>query len=215
MNTSDYPEILNSLKEIPCDQFHVNYMPYPLPHNLAREFFLEHEEYTHLIVMPQDLHVTKQHYESLIKTVQETKYDVVSGVCNVERPMHRNYHKWAICKKIPSLDKFKRYYNWMPETSQTLGVVQVEFSGFVFCCIARKVVNRIDLKSGTPIFKGTVHIGTGQFLAAPDLTFCHACKDAGIPIYADTDIRMRHYANHKDSLIGKKLSSTEFIRYQP
>lgn len=212
MNAANYPEIRKDLLEIPCDKFIVNYMPYPYPHNLARDYFLEHEEYTHLIVQPQDLHANKEHYAKLIETVKETGHDVVSCVCNVEREGHPNYHKWAICKKIPDLDKSKRYYNWVPETKEKIGLMQVEFQGMVFACISRKVIQR-QMIDGEWIFKGTIHNDSNPFGAAPDLTFCHCCKKLGIPIYANTDIRLIHYANHKPNKVGKSLSSTELITW--
>ena len=212
MNTGDYPEIKKDLMEIPCDKFITNYFPYPFPHNLVRDFFLEHEEYTHLIVQPQDLHANKEHYAKLIETVKETGYDVVSCVCNVERPMHRDYFKWAICKNIPSMDKSQRMYNWVPSTEDKLGLMKVEFQGMVFACISRKVIER-RMIDGEYVFKGTIHRTHENFTAAPDLTFCHCCKHLDIPIYANTDIRLVHYANHKPSKVGKELSSTEFIPY--
>lgn len=212
MNTGDYPELKKDLMEIPCDKFITNYMPYPYPHNLARDYFLEHREYTHLIVQPQDLHVNKEHYAKLIETVCETEYDVVSCVCNVEREGHRDYHKWAICKKIPSMDRNKRYYNWIPETVEKLGILQVEFQGMVFACISRKIIEKINLEAEF-VFKGTIHVSDNPYAAAPDLTFCHEMKKAGIPIYANTDIRLIHYANHKPSRVGKMLSTTEFIEW--
>ena len=213
MRASNYPEIERDLRDIPCDKFYTNYMHYPFPHNLARDFFLAHEEYTHLIVQPQDLHATKADYEKLIETVEKTGYDVVSCVCNVEREGHPNYDKWAICKKIPSRDGNKRYYNWVPQTSAKMGILSVEFQGMVFCCIARKVVER-KMIDGEYVFKGAIHASTNPYAMAPDLTFCHCCKELGIPIYANTDIRLKHYANHKPSLVGKRLSSTQHVKYR-
>ena len=216
MNIADYEEIKKDLKEIPCDQYHTNYMPYPMPHNLAREFFINHKEYTHLIVCPQDLHAKKQHYEKLIKTIKETNFDVISSVCNVERPGHRTLsHKWNICKKIPSKDRTRRYYNWVPITAKLLGIMQVEFQGFAFTAISRKVMERISIVDGEPLFRGATHKTNERFSAAPDLTFCHNCKAAGIPIYANTDIRITHYANHLPHLVGKKDATIDFIKYTP
>ena len=71
MNTSDYKNIQKDIKKIPCDKIIIHYMPYPFPHELARDYFLEHEEYSHLIVCPQDLHPTKEAYQELIKTVEK------------------------------------------------------------------------------------------------------------------------------------------------
>lgn len=212
MNTGEYKEILADLDKIPCDKFIANFLPYPYPHNLARDFFLEHKEYTHLIVQPQDLHAKKEHFDELVKTVEKTGYDVVSCVCNVERAGHRNYSRWAICKELPSLDRTNRYYNWVPQTQDKIGLMKVEFQGMVFCCISRKVIERIMI-NGEYVFKGTWHASNEPYAAAPDLTFCHSCKQLGIPIYANTDIRLVHYANHKPSQVGKRDGSTTFKRF--
>jgi len=211
MNASNYAQILEDLHNIPCDKFIVNYTPYPHPHNLARDFFLAHPQYTHLIVQPQDLHVKKEHYEKLIETVEKTGHDVVSCVCNVEREGHPHHNMWAICKKIPSKDKQRRKYNWVPATDEKLGLMEVEFQGMVFTCISRRVIER-KMIDGEWAFKGTVHVGNDRFLAAPDLTFAHCCRELAIKQYADTDIRLVHYANHKPSLVNKNLSSTEYIQ---
>ncbi len=212
MNTSDYETINAKLEKIPCDKFITNYMPYPFPHNLARDYFLEHTEYTHLIVMPQDLEPpTPEEFKTFLDQAKD--YDVLSCVCNVEREGHRDFYKWAICKELPSLDKTKRKYNWFPSTDEKLGIVKVKFQGMVFACIARKVIER-KMIDGEWVFKGTIHRDNNPFGAAPDLTFCHCCDKLGIEIHANTDIRLKHYANHKPSKVGKEQGSTNFIKYE-
>jgi len=214
MNTSDYEEINRKLELIPCSKFITNYLPYPFPHDLARDFFLEHTEFSHLIVMPQDLEPpTPEEFKQLMQIVHLGDYDVLSCVCNVERPGHKDFYKWAICKELPSLDKTKRKYNWFPSTDEKLGVVKVEFQGMVFAVIARRIIER-KMIDGEYVFKGTMHRDNNQFSAAPDLTFCHACKKLGIDIHANTDIRLKHYANHKPTKVGKEQGSTKFIKYE-
>lgn len=39
LQAGDYPEVLEPLKDIPCDKLILKYMAYPWPHDLAREFF--------------------------------------------------------------------------------------------------------------------------------------------------------------------------------
>ena len=213
MNTSNYDTILKKLKKLPVDQFHVNFMAYPFPHNLAREFFLEHEEYTHLIVCPQDLEPpTLQEYEELIQTVKDTNHDVISCVCNVEREGHPNHSKWAITKELPSKDKHKRYYHWVPQSMKKIGLMKVKFQGLVFCVISRRIIQRRTI-DGEWFFKGTIFPSTGRFDCPPDLTFSHVCHDNDIEQWAHTDIRLIHHVNHKPSMIGKIPSSTNFIRY--
>ena len=210
MRAADYPEIEQELKKIPCDKFITNYMPYPFPHDLAREFFLEHTEYDYLIVQPQDLLFTKSDFEKLMLELNKNDFDVLSCVCNVERMGHPNHFKMAICKKIPSLDRLRRVYNWIPNGD--LGIIEIEFQGMVCAAIHRRIIQRKTI-DGEWFFKGTVHKGTGQFLAAPDLTFAHVCKNNGIKQYADTRIKLIHYANHKPNLVGIKEASTTFIKF--
>ena len=157
--------------------------------------------------MPQDLEPpTPSEFETLMKQADSLNLDVLSCVCNVEREGHRDYHKWAICKKIPSMDKSQRYYNWVPSTEEKLGLMEVEFQGMVFAVIHRRIIER-KMIDGEYVFKGTIHRTHENFTAAPDLTFCHCCKHLGIKIMANTDIRLKHYANHKPSKVGKSLSS--------
>ena len=208
MQAADYPDILEELDKIPCDKFIVKYMPYPWPHNLARDFFLEHEEYTHLIVHPQDLLVKKEHYDALLADIKKYDYPVLSGVCNVERMGHAWANMWAICKICPSKFRNERRYFWVPACKDNIGIMEVEFQGMVFCWIKRDVIERVNLE-GEYIFQGTIHTDGRP---APDLNFCINCKKAGIPIHADTDVRMFHYANHKPSLVNIKPAEKLFIR---
>lgn len=212
MNTSDYDTINEKLELLPVDRFVTNYMPYPFPHDMARDFFLANEQYTHLIVMPQDLEPpTPEEFKTFLEQAKD--YDVLSCVCNVEREGHRNFNRWAICKTLPDLDRAHRYYNWIPSTEEKLGIMKVKFQGMVFACIARKVIER-KMIDGSYVFKGTIHRDTNPYSAAPDLTFCHCCDKLGIEIFANTDIRLKHYANHNPSKVGKVEGFTKFLKYE-
>jgi len=205
-----YPDILNNLKDIPCDKLILEYYPYPHPHNIARDFFLDHEEYTHLIIQPQDLLVTKKDYSDLLNNVEKYDYPVLSGVCNVDRPDTDYFYYWNICKACPSRNYLKRRYDYFPKCKNSLGIVEVGFMGMSFPFIKRSIIERRTIE-GDFIFSGSVHRNQG---IPPDLLFCNNCKDIGIKIMADTDVRMFHYANHSPSLVGKQSCKQLFIRYE-
>ena len=208
--TSEYPDILKALKEIPCDKLILEYYPYPHPHNIARDFFLSHKEYTHLIIQPPDLLVTKEQYFDLLVDTQEFNYPVLSGVCNVDREGTDYFYLWNICKTCPDRNYLKRRYDYFPKCKNSLGIVEVGFMGMSFPFIRRDIIERITIE-GDFIFRGSIHRNNG---IAPDLLFCNNCKDAGIKIMCDTDVRMLHYANHIPSLVGKLECKQSFIRYQ-
>jgi len=200
-----YPDILKELEKIPCDKLILEYYPYPHPHEIARDFFLEHEEYTHLIIQPQDLLVTEEDYHKLFLDVDKYDYPIIAGVCNVERAGLKA-GLMNCCIKCPNRNRNYRKYNWIPFGD--LGIIKVGFMGMTFPFIKRSVLERrlIDTEF---IFKGC----DGKEIY-PDLNFCNGCKELDIPIHVDTDVKMIHYANHKPNLVGKQSCKQLFIRYE-
>ncbi len=209
MNTSDYPDILKSIKSWGCDVFICHYMAYPLPHELVREFLINHPEYTHILIHAHDVLFTKQDYENLIKRADD--FDILAAVCNVEREGHRDYFKMCITNNLPSMDKTKRMYNWIPFGAIEKGIIKVLHQGNALTLIKRDTALRRDIE-GEYVFKGANNRDTNNFTAAPDLTMSHICNKLNISIHADTRIIGKHYANHKATMIGKTLSKTEFIK---
>ena len=205
LQAADYPEILKELEKIPCDKLILKYMPYPNPHNIARDFFLEHEEYTHLIIHPQDLIVTKRHYENIVADLQKFDYPVLAGVCNVDN--NKLKHHWNFCVKLPAWHIHDRYYNWCP-MGEGLGILKVKFQGFAFCFIKRNVIERKTIE-GDFIFRGAIHT---EGKPAPDLTFCTNCDNYNIPLYVDSRIRMSHLAKHMGLLVNKRNAEIVYIK---
>jgi len=206
LQAADYPEILKELKKIPCDKLILKYMPYPHPHNIARDFFIEHKEYTHLIIHPQDLIVTKQHYENLVADLKEFDFPVLGGVCNVDINRNRKF-LWNFCMELPAWDIDKRYYNWCP-MGEGLDILRVKFQGFAFCFIRRDVIERKTIE-GDFIFRGANHLNGHP---APDLTFCTMCNNLKIPVHVDTRVRMFHLARHMDLLVNKRNVEIVYIK---
>jgi len=82
--------------------------------------------------------------------------------------------------------------------------------GFPFTFIRRDIIERRTIE-GDYIFSGSIHRNNG---IPPDCLFCNNCKDIGIKLMVDTDVRMFHYANHSPSLVGKQTCKQVFIRYE-
>ena len=183
MNTSDYPDIIKSIKSWGCDVF--------------------------ILIHAHDVLFTKQDYENLIKRADD--FDILAAVCNVEREGHRDYFKMCITNNLPSMDKTKRMYNWIPFGAIEKGIIKVLHQGNALTLIKRDTALRRNIE-GEYVFKGANNRDTNNFTAAPDLTMSHICNKLNISIHADTRIIGKHYANHKTSMTGKTLSKTEFIK---
>jgi len=211
MNTSDYEDIKNELKKIPCDKFITHYFPYPHPHNLAREHFLSHPEYTHLIIMAHDVICKYENFVRLQEVIMHQNYDVYAAVCNVEQPGHRLNGVANVCYDLPGKDPNKRYFHWIPFGLK--GIHQVKHQGNALTCLSRSIIERRNIE-GSYFFQGYNNRDPNVGIA-PDLAMSHKLAQAMIPIYADFDNQLIHYANHKASKVGVNMGKTEFIPYNP
>tara|TARA_Y100001951_G_scaffold101419_1_gene106274 strand:+ start:77 stop:670 length:594 start_codon:yes stop_codon:yes gene_type:complete len=195
MHCKDLPEVLNPLKEIPCDKYFVNYYTANQAYKFGRDFFLNNEEYTHLIILTVDMIATKEGFEALMK--HDPNYDIISGVMNVD--MDKNKDKLAITKEIPSEEPKGREYNWIPRQNYS-ELTKVNFIGFSFTRMTRKAVEMIPFR---PDSNGSAH----------DVTFAHDCKKNNIQIYADTGIFFKHLRYKGELLVGKKPKSCEWHKW--
>ena len=204
---ADYDDVLRPLKEIPCDKLILKYMPYPRPHDYAREFFMQHKEYTHIIIHPQDLVVTKEHYFKLVNDLEKYDFPSLAGVCNVGKIGPLKY-VWAICMELPTLDRDTRHYNWCP-MGKGLGILDVKFEGNMFNFIRRDIAEK-RMIDGEFVFRG---VDNYNGKASPDLVFAHNCDKLGIPIKVDTDVRMVHLATHNRIKVGKVPPEVYYERW--
>ena len=195
MHGKDLPEVLNPLKEIPCDKYFVNYYTSKQAYKFGRDFFLNNEEYTHLIIQTVDMIPTKEGFEALMK--HDQNYDIISGVMNVD--LTENKDNLAITDEIPSENPKGRIFNWITKKDFTQ-LITVGFVGFSFTRISRKVVKELPFREDITGF-------------SQDVTFANDCKKKNIPIYADTGIFFKHLRYVGESMVGKKEPSCELIKW--
>ena len=208
----DIEQVTEGLKTIPCDQYHISYYDYPFPHREARRYFLEHPEYTHIILHPNDLICDVSHFEGLKKMVLENDFDVCCGVCNVDTNKYKDY--WNVTKNLPSLDYENRRYYWLSKNRYPNTIIQVPFAGFPAMCVKRHVIEKTPVNSFLNPQKTTdapIWEVKGGF--SNDLIFCHNLKDLDIKINCNTAIQMLHLRYHGINQVGKKEPKTTFYNY--
>lgn len=209
----DLEQVTDSLKTIPCDQLHISYFKYPYPHIIAEDFFHAHKEYTHLILLPNDLVFTKDNYESMLKTIETNDYDVFCGVCNVDIGKYRD--KLNITSNLPVIGPYyQRRYFWISKNKYPNIILKVPFAGFPAMWVKRQVLEQTRINWLSPQLKGKNHaIWENQGGYSNDLAFCHNLNQLGIPIYCDTSVNMVHLRYQGVSQIGKKPPKVKFIPY--
>lgn len=209
----DLEEVNQGLKSVPCDQLHISYFKYPYPHIIAEDFFKAKKEYTHLILIPNDLIFTYSHYVQMLEQISKRDYDVYCGVCNVDTGKYKDY--WNITSTLPIIGPYRhRRYYWISKNRYPNMTLKVPFAGFPAMWVKRSVLEKTRINWLSPQLKGknpAIWENSGGY--SNDLAFAHNLNSLGIPIYCDTSVQMLHLRYHGKSQIGKKPPKVTFIKY--
>ena len=155
-----------------------------------RNYFLEHKEYTHLAICPDDLIITQKDIDVLKNDLIKYDYPVLSGVCNVN---NGEFDLIAIIiDSIPTLEKETRSFNFDTFEDLKTDITKVLHAGFPLQIIRRDIVEMIDFDSDSKL-----NGGDPDTIGNLDLIFSHRCKELNIPIYCDRRAKMIHLrGNH-------------------
>lgn len=161
----------------------------------CRNFFLEHTEYTHMAILPDDLLVDLKHVDKLVDDLDKHDYDVLSGISNFAMSSknffnnmtcidYRNYGAVDQLARTGRFDYFKQImtretYKKIKEdmASKPDRIIRVAISHFPLTIIKREVVEKIEF---------------GNNLMGVDTVFFQDCINKSIATYADLDVEMVH-----------------------
>lgn len=160
----------------------------------GRKFFLEHPEYTHLAVLPDDLLVYPADVEQLVKDVEEfPDYDIISGICNFAYSNKRFFNHMSVTemKKYEGADRIRRTgkFKW-PDDIMTRErfdeilknpkedkLVRCAHIAFSFPLIRRNIVEKIPFSANA---------------MGVDTAYSQACLKENVKMYADVRVEMLH-----------------------
>lgn len=190
----DITEVYDALKETGYDRLYAKYYPELKAYQLLREYFLDHEEYTHLVICPDDLVIEKKHIDALIEDLQKSDYPVLSGVCNVDQGDNKDllnitYNLPHPKRTVPKKNVIGwRHYHWVHKnTVFNTSLIDVLFSGFACMFLRRDVVSKYKFADDA-LQNGTPSLMTG----AIDVMFANVCAITGIRQTVDQTVRMDH-----------------------
>ena len=179
-------KIVESLSKIlPCDKIIPRYITEFRAYSIMRKFFLDHEQYTHLVLATDDIVVKPKHIIQLKKDLEEFDYPVLTGMMNVDQ---RDIVNLNITRKLPEKPRRLRIWKWI--TRSTLpqeNIFRVAFTGFALAAIKREIVKDY-IFAADRVFEG---LGPERG-ASLDFVFAWHCKEHNIPIYCDKRIDMKH-----------------------
>jgi len=173
-------------EKLPCDKIIPRFTSEHKAYKQIRDYFLSHEEYTHLVLATDDIVVHPKHIDILEEDLENYDYPVLSGMMNVEQTDTEDLNiSWT----LPIKDRKHRQYKWITrkELKSQEDIFEVAFSGFGLTAIRRDVVDKIMFDAdrvfeGLPPDRG----------ASLDTVFCWYCKERDIPIHVDKRIIMKH-----------------------
>ena len=207
----DIQQVLDGLKEIPCDQLFLNYMPYPYIYQITTAFFLSNPKYTHLICSPNDLVPKREVYDKLVKHIEEKNYPVISGVCNWDTGKYKDY--WNVTVDLPPLIYVGRMYHKLSKNRYPNTLLKVPWAGFPFMFIRRDIIEKVPFPptclketDERPVWEKKGGFGG-------DICWAHNLDYYKIPQYVDTGCSMIHLRFHGEMLVGVKPPSIEFFKY--
>ena len=161
----------------------------------CRDFFLQHTEYTHMAILPDDLLVDVKHVDQLVADLEQFDYNVLSGICNfaasTKNFMNRMtcipYSHYGAVDQLAKTGRFDYFRQTMTRADleklrkdmekKPNRIIRVALSNFPFTIIKRHVVEKIEF---------------GMNLMGVDTVFFQSLLNKGIPAYADLDVEMLH-----------------------
>lgn len=196
----DIPQVLEAWKKLDHDQLHVKYHKEYDAYKKIRDFFLEHSEYTHLAICPDDLVITPKDLEILAKDLQGFNFPVLSGICNVGlNPEALDYLAVITTDHpLPSKDSERRHFEWAKESDLEFTITRVNFSGFPLFIIRRDIVERFEFDS-----QGKIEGKEPNSVGNLDVIFAWNCHENKIPIFVDKRAKMLHLRGYHELRVGK------------
>lgn len=197
----DYAQVKAAVDILPADKLWIKYYkPEIDAYDVMREEFLN-SDYTHLVIIPDDLVVSLETYIEFVKDVQQFPWDIVTGYCNLDRTYNSGYTN--ISPKLVPDKREGRTYTWFtlsgfkeeahqyrienPEKHFILPeyMIDVPFAGFPLFSIPRQIVEEVRFRNDM----GDGHHPEGCCI---DVTFCWDAIKAGHRILCDTRLKTIH-----------------------
>lgn len=196
LQPKDIKEVLEPLKEIPCDKLYLKYTPYPVVYQLAYDFIRDHPEYTHIFWLQNDIILNKQVFAAICyEFASLPDIDILGVSMNVDLGENRNrcaFTTAPISRKNLKID-------W-PIRGFFEGIIKVYHNGGPFL-IKRPLYMIFPLR-------GEERTGINA-----DVLHGEALWNEKIPYYLDTRIHLKHLRYQGEMMIHKKESALEFVRW--
>jgi len=209
LSPRDIPFAIESLDKIDyVDKLWIKYYPSMEAYQIAYDYFIKHEEYTHLIINCDDAIVPYNHIAMLIADIKKYNFPVIAGCCcmdKVKGDMNLSVTLNRIAKSMDDKVTEKSYHLLPNKIKQLRNIIQVWFQGNALVCIKRELLKLTGLA------------GWKNHPWAQDLRLAYELARLKVPQYVDLRCYMEHFKLSQfegvgEVLVGKK---TPYIKFVP
>ncbi len=135
------PEVIKSWNGISYDKYIVKMKPEPEAYKDGRDFFLEHKEYTHPVICPDDLVIYYDPFMKLVRETEEYNFSNLCGISNLDEDRPDLY----CCKPLGMSPKTKGHNIDKEYADKLKGkIIQVGFTGFSCQFLDRELVKKLS-----------------------------------------------------------------------
>jgi len=197
------PQFLESVKHLEIDKLWINFYPQAEAYSLARDEFLKRKEYTHFVMLIDDLLVKQLDIDFLLADNK----DVISGWCNNNTTTHSadSSISFILPPDPPSSGTYEGY-EFVPikQIEHMTGIMSVKHQATALTILTRKIIEKVPFRhSGGCCIDSCLSIDLDK---------------AGIKQYVDMLVRTQHLKVNdamqaKISLVDKLPREIKFERY--
>jgi len=147
------PPVLESIYDLKIDKLWIKWygqITKPNAYDVARDEFLKREEYTHFLLLTDDVIIQQKNIDQLIADVETGGYDVISGWFNNDLTTHSDDTNFAF-NPPPDPPAQGTYEGYNFEKIKSIGlrsdIIQVIHQGTALTLISRKIIEEVPFRN--------------------------------------------------------------------
>ena len=202
------------------DKVFVNYYPSFEARHLIKDYFLDHEEYTHLAILPDDMIPNRVAINLLMNDLSKNDYPVLCGRSHLNNTEEgRKIVTVSLTLASPVMKEGMHYYNFLQEDSELFmklleekQPIIVKHMGDPFPIIRRDVVKLLTFNNDSQYNSQLEQDGCCE-----DIVMCVELDKLQIPIHCDLRAWFKHLKisdeeNKKNLLIDKEIANIQYVK---
>lgn len=202
------------------DKVFINYYPSYIARHLIKEYFMKHEEYTHLAICPDDMIPNKQAIEILMNDLAKNDYPVLCGRSHLNNSEEgRKIVTVSLQLSRPELKNGTHHYNFLEEDTTLFRKllsenqpIRVKHMGDPFPIIRRDIVEKLSFDNDHKYNNVAEQDGCCE-----DIVMCLELDKLLIPINCDLRAWFKHLKindeeSRKNLLIDREIANIQYVK---